>query len=104
MVKTNFYYQKDQIIKVEVSGHSNFDQVGKDIVCAGISAIVFGTLNALDNLVSQQEVKILAPETKVMIEVLKPSDNNQMILQTMFWQLKTISNQYHKNIIIKEVY
>jgi len=84
MVKTNFYYQKDQIVKVEVSGHSNFDQVGKDIVCAGISAIVFGTLNALDNLVSQQEVKIVEPETKVIIEVLKPSDNNQMILQTMF--------------------
>lgn len=104
MVKTNFYYQKDQIVKVEVSGHSNFDQVGKDIVCAGISAIVFGTLNALDNLVSQQEVKIVEPKTKVIIEVLKPSDNNQMILQTMFWQLKTISNQYRKNIIIKEVY
>jgi len=84
MVKTNFYYQKDQIVKVEVSGHSNFDQVGKDIVCAGISAIIFGTLNALDNLVSQQEVKIVEPETKVIIEVLKPSDNNQMILQTMF--------------------
>jgi len=84
MVKTNFYYQKDQIVKVEVSGHSNFDQVGKDIVCAGISAIVFGTLNALDNLVSQQEVKIVEPKTKVIIEVLKPSDNNQMILQTMF--------------------
>ncbi|MCL6428653.1 hypothetical protein LT335_00192 [Spiroplasma sp. JKS002669] len=104
MVKTNFYYQKDQIVKVEVSGHSNFDQVGKDIICAGISAIVFGTLNALDNLVSQQEVKIVEPKTKVIIEVLKPSDNNQMILQTMFWQLKTISNQYRKNIIIKEVY
>lgn len=104
MVKTNFYYQKDKIVKVEVSGHSNFDQIGKDIVCAGISAIVFGTLNALDNLVSQQEVKILEPETKVVIEVLKPSDSNQMILQTMFWQLKTISNQYRKNIIIKEVY
>jgi len=84
MVKTNFYYQKDQIVKVEVSGHSNFDQVGKDIICAGISAIVFGTLNALDNLVSQQEVKIVEPKTKVIIEVLKPSDNNQMILQTMF--------------------
>lgn len=104
MVKTNFYYQKDKIVKVEVSGHSNFDQVGKDIVCAGISAIVFGTLNALDNLVSQREVKIVAPETKVIIKVLKPSGNNQMILQTMFWQLKTISNQYQKNIIIKEVY
>lgn len=104
MVKANFYYQKDQIVKVEVSGHSNFDQVGKDIVCAGISAIVFGTLNALDNLVSQQEVKLVASEAKVMIEVLKSSNNNQIILQTMLWQLKTISNQYHKNIIIKEVY
>lgn len=84
MVKANFYYQKDKIVKVEVSGHANFDQVGKDIVCAGVSAIIFGTLNALDNLVSQKEIKIIEPDKNVIIEVLKPSDNNQMILQTMF--------------------
>ena len=40
----------DSIINVlEVSGHSNYDTKGKDIVCAGVSAIVVGGLNALLN-------------------------------------------------------
>ncbi|MDQ7983185.1 MAG: ribosomal-processing cysteine protease Prp [Spiroplasma sp.] len=104
MVKVNLYYQQDKIVKLEVSGHANFDQVGKDIVCAGISAVIFGTLNALDNLISKNEVKIIEAKNKITIDILKVTDDNQMILQTMFWQLKTISSQYTKNIIIKEVY
>ncbi|MBE4704031.1 ribosomal-processing cysteine protease Prp [Spiroplasma platyhelix] len=104
MVKVSFYYQTNNIVRAEVEGHSNFDQVGKDIVCAGISAVVFGSLNALDNLVSQAEVKIAQSDGRIVITVLKPTNDNQMILKTMLWQLKTISDQYVKNISIKEVY
>ena len=42
--------KNDSIISVlEVSGHSNYDEKGKDIVCAGVSAIIVGGLNALLN-------------------------------------------------------
>lgn len=104
MVRVSFYYQENNIIRFEVSGHANFDQNGKDIVCAGISAVVFGCLNALDNLVSQSEVDIIQEKNKIIIIVLQQTDNIQMILKTMLWQLKTISNQYAKNVTIKEVY
>lgn len=104
MVKVNFYYQTNNIVRAVVEGHANFDYYGKDIVCAGVSAIVFGSLNALDNLVSQAEIKIDQTDNKIDITVLKPTNNNQMILKTMLWQLKTISEQYAKNITIKEVY
>lgn len=104
MVKVSFYYQKDNIVKTEVQGHACFDQFGKDIVCAGISAVVFGTLNALDQLINQEEIKIDQTDNKIVITVLQPNNNNQMILKTMLWQLKTISDQYRKNITIKEVY
>lgn len=83
MVKVSFYYQTNNIVRAEVEGHSNFDQVGKDIVCAGISAVVFGSLNALDNLVSQAEVKIAQSDGRIVITVLKPTNDNQMILKTM---------------------
>lgn len=104
MVRVSFYYQTSNIVRTEVAGHANFDQIGQDIVCAGISAIVFGSLNALDNLVNQEEIKITQADGKIDIIVLKPTSNNQIILKTMLWQLKTISLQYSKNITIKEVY
>ena len=32
--------------KIEISGHANFDDYGKDIVCASVSSIVITTINA----------------------------------------------------------
>lgn len=104
MIKVSFFYQDNNIIKVEIFGHANFDKLGKDIVCAGVSAIAFGTLNALDHLLTDKEVKMTQGNNIIVIEVLQRTESNQIILQTMLWQLKTISNSYSKNIVIKEVY
>lgn len=104
MIKVNFYYQTNNIVKTEVSGHANFDQYGKDIVCAGVSLIMIGGLNALDQLVNQAEVKLEQSDNEIVITVLQPTNDNQMILKTMLWQLKTISEQYKNKITIKEVY
>lgn len=40
MIKINFY--NDGLM---VSGHADYAEHGKDIVCAGVSAIVLGSLN-----------------------------------------------------------
>ncbi len=40
MININFYKNG-----LEVSGHSLYDDIGKDIVCAGVSAIIMGSLN-----------------------------------------------------------
>ena len=33
--------------KIEIKGHSNYDDYGKDIVCASVSSIVITTINAI---------------------------------------------------------
>jgi hypothetical protein len=40
MIKINHYPNA-----LLVKGHANFDEHGKDIVCAGVSAIIMGALN-----------------------------------------------------------
>ena len=37
--------KKGSIIKI--SGHANYDEKGKDIVCASVSSIVITTINAI---------------------------------------------------------
>ena len=49
MIKVVIEKNNSKIISFEVSGHSNYDEKGKDIVCAGVSAIVVGGINALIN-------------------------------------------------------
>jgi uncharacterized protein YsxB (DUF464 family) len=35
----------------QVSGHAEFDKPGKDLVCAGVSSIAVGTVNAIEEVV-----------------------------------------------------
>ena len=46
-------YINDVISELEVKGHSNFAPKGSDIVCAGVSAIVVGGINAIILYISE---------------------------------------------------
>lgn len=35
------------LLSLTVSGHSRYDELGKDIVCAGVSAITFSAVNLI---------------------------------------------------------
>ena len=35
---------------VTISGHANYDEYGKDIVCASVSSIVYTTVNGILNI------------------------------------------------------
>lgn len=103
MVKVTYNYQNTVIKEVTITGHANFSEIGNDIVCAGISAIVIGTLNALHELETNQIQVINNTTGLVKLKVINITNNSQIILKTMLWQLRTIKKQYPKYINIKEV-
>lgn len=103
MVKVTYNYQNSNIAEVIITGHANFSEIGNDIVCAGISAIVIGTLNALHELENNQVQVINNTTGLVKLKVTSFTNNSQIILKTMLWQLKTIKEKYPKYINIKEV-
>ena len=35
---------------IKISGHANFDNYGKDIVCASVSSIIYTTINGILNI------------------------------------------------------
>ncbi len=35
------------ILSFEMTGHANFAEHGQDLVCAGVTAVVFGAVNAV---------------------------------------------------------
>lgn len=101
MVKVRVVSKGKAIQKIEIKGHANSNVKGQDLVCAGVSSITFGTLNALDEMTS--ESVILNVNDKITIEVKNLLDVKcQIILQTMMIQLTTIKEQYSKYIEIKQ--
>ena len=49
MTSITVYKQDDIFTGFNVSGHSGYDMSGKDIVCAGISALTINFINSVED-------------------------------------------------------
>jgi len=103
MIKVTINYSNNSIIKFVVEGHSNFAPKGSDIVCAGVSAIVIGGLNAIDLLVKNNNIDYEVKDGYVRMENLSNIDV-QNILKIIIVQLKSVEDSYSKHIKIVESY
>ena len=83
---------KDQYISLTVKGHALQNEYGKDLICASVSSIMFGFMNALDALNEEVEIKQLTNK----IEVVNKSDSQviQNYFELVIIQLKTIEESY----------
>lgn len=97
------------IRSVEVTGHANFAERGSDLVCAGVSAVIFGAYNAIEILTGQPLLLEMA-ETKggyFYVETypdLSPEEmtRTQLLLEGMLVQLDTIARSYGDYIQIEQ--
>ncbi|WP_027063118.1 ribosomal-processing cysteine protease Prp [Mesoplasma seiffertii] len=103
MVKINLKVINNKIEKIQISGHANAGNYGNDLVCAAITGIVSGAMNAFDiNHKTDVEMQVL--ENKIIIEVVNlNNDELQTMLKMLQIQLDTIAVQYPKNVELKEV-
>ena len=98
MINVEYIENKANIAYIKISGHANYDYYGKDIVCSAVSAISIGALNALRNI---ENYTITQKEGLVIIESKNESSyEDNIVLQTMLIQLKTIEQSYPKFIQI----
>lgn len=93
---------KESIQRIVIKGHAMYDDIGKDIVCAGVSAIVTTTVNALlrlgENIISYE-----AKSGYVEIKVCKKDSVANLLLENMVDLLHELNRKYKKNIKIEEV-
>ena len=102
MIKIQINKTDNRYSSLEVSGHSNYDEHGKDIVCAGVSAIVTGGLNALI-IENKKKISYRVNDGYVNVDVLDIDDDKlQIIMDVIVIQLKTIEESYKKYVKISE--
>ncbi|MGG1677568.1 ribosomal-processing cysteine protease Prp [Neobacillus sp. NRS-1170] len=88
-----------------MSGHANFAEHGEDIVCAGASAVSFGTVNAIEALTGvTADVK---QGNGGFLECVYPenlsdetAEKVQLLLEAMVVSLQGIEKEYGKHIKI----
>lgn len=84
---------------ITISGHSNYDEYGKDIVCSAVSSTVITTINAILSIDKNSiEVNDNNPLT---IKILKHSEVVDKLIKNMINLLTELQEEYKDNIDIR---
>jgi len=106
MIRVSVQNQNQLITKVDITGHSDSAPKGQDLVCASVSSMATGVLNALDQLCPNSCLLTLLDQDNARITIQVIDLDNpvvQTILQTFLIQLKTLESSQSSFIQIQEV-
>ena len=94
MIKVNI--KEKQIV---IKGHANYDELGKDIVCASVSSMVITTVNAI--LRVDNEAIRYSDNDGVIIDIIKDDEIVNKLIINLISLLEDLKKQYPKYIEIR---
>ena len=100
MIRINVDKENNQIKKITLEGHANYDEYGKDIVCAAVSATYLCTVNAILSL-NKNSIQVNNNKAKQEIIVNTYDEVTNTLLKNMINCLESLEKQYPKNINLR---
>ena len=86
---------------ISIKGHALYDDYGKDIVCSAVSSIVITTINGIISI-NSDAINYRVLHDGLVIEIRSFDDITLKLIDNMLDLLTKLSNDYPKNIQIKE--
>lgn len=87
--------------QIKISGHAGFDTLGKDIVCASVSSIIYTTVNGILNI-NSKSINFSDNDEYMEINIISNDDVTQKLINNMMDLLSELESKYPDNIMIKE--
>ena len=101
MIKVLIKFEEKKFRSLEVKGHAKSADAGHDLICAGVSSVLTGGLNNLEN---PQDFEITLEEGYSYVKAINSiSSHDEIVLETIIVSLKTIEESYGKFIQIKNL-
>ena len=99
MIKVQIKRNNKYITQIKIKGHAQF---GKDLVCAGVSAVATGICNTLakKGFLEEKKCAIILKNGNIMIDVYENDEIMQVILETLVISLESFTEDYHQYIKI----
>lgn len=99
MIKIKINKDGNYINYIKITGHANYDDYGKDIVCASVSSIAISNVNLVLKF-NSNAVKVRKEEGLIEINVLVKDDTINKVFLNMEDMFEELEKQYSKNIKI----
>lgn len=99
MIKISIKKNNNLIESILIKGHAEYDESGKDIVCAAVSSIAITTVNGIIKIDSTL-INFEDKDGYLKIEILKHDKICDILINNMIDLLEQLSKQYSKYIKI----
>ena len=99
MIKINIKRSNKKVYELVIKGHANYDDMGKDIVCAAVSTMAETTVNNI--IVLDESIDYEENSGYLKIRVLKDTEVNEKLLNNLVMMLEDLQKEYPKNIEIR---
>ena len=85
---------------IEISGHAGYAEVGKDIVCAGVTALVQTLICSLKNL-TRDEIEYEISPGRADIHCGDLSEEGKLLVDSFFIGVCLIANEFPEYVRIE---
>lgn len=103
-------FTKDTQSKIKsftISGHAEYDDSGKDIVCSAVTALSFSTINSIEQLLNIDFLLEVNEDhggyLHVSFEDSFEDDNLQLLLNHLLLGIDSIQEEYFEYIQLKQI-
>lgn len=105
MIQVEVFRKHGRIRRVIVEGHAHFDEPGRDIVCAAVSSITIGLVNATEKLLGVRvyEADESGGRIECRISDLESdvAERVQLLMEAMVHSLAEIAEAYPDHLRIQ---
>ena len=99
MIKAKFEYAGEDVVAYEISGHAMSNEPGKDLVCAGVSAVAFGLTNALIGL-GLDESRVKLDEGYLRVDTRDADEDMNALIYGLIVSLETIEREHDEYLSV----
>lgn len=101
MICVEFSGNSDNITGFEVSGHAGYDEYGRDIVCAAVSALATNTANSIEQF-TEDDMTVDVDEKTGLLRLTMTStisDSSKLLLKSFKLGIESIEQAYGSEMV-----
>ena len=86
--------------RIEISGHAGYAEYGKDIVCAGVTALTQTLIQSIENLTDDKIEYRISPG-KVEVEYGNLSEKSKTLVDSFFIGICLIAEEFPEYVKVR---
>lgn len=86
--------------RIEISGHAGYAEPGKDIVCAGVTALTQTLIQSIDDL-TDDEIEYRVSPGKVEVEYGNLSEKSKTLVDSFFIGICLIAEEFPEHVKVR---